>query len=177
MSERGFSMLEALLATAALSIVLLGVGVFYLSSLRMERDNDAQIQIQRQAAIIISEMRKQIGESTGSTLFRPCPGAVLDSIQATNSRGTYCFRRNDAGTGLLEDRPGGGQWDLLSGALSTLSTTTGDCPAEGGFCPTLLVKNGGPTVGAVITLRLRFQLPAASAYQTMTFTSTIAARN
>ena len=190
MSERGFTVLETLLAAAVLGFVMLGVGLFYVSSVRMEQENNAQIYLQRQATLIINEMTKQIGEATASSIVIPCSGGgTPDSIEVTNSRGTYCFHRDGAGSGLLEDRPGG-QWDLLRlGSPARLTTTTGACPDEGGFCPTLVVDNnkpspcGGPSqpscnrVGAAITFRLRFQLPESSGYQTMTFTTTIAARN
>jgi len=206
MSERGFTILELLVATGALSLVLLGMSVFYTVLTRFELENSSQIYLQRQATLVEEEMRRQIEEATAaisgppavaSTLVMPCPGAGLsaDSLQVTNSRGTYCFRRDAAGsdaTGLLEDRPdgGGGTWDLLSGAPATLTTTTGACPAlvagactnpiptsSGGFCPCLLQDNVGNTVGAAITYRLRFRYPGTNSFQTMTFTTTIAARN
>ena len=118
-----------------------------------------------------------------------------DSLQVTNSNEpdpanpvgcapncNYCFRRDAAGTGLLEDRAGGGTWNLLSGAPATLTATTGSCTGAsptGGFCPSLVTDNAAPpnTVGAAITLRLRFRIPETDSFQAMTFTTTIAARN
>ena len=87
-----------------------------------------------------------------------------------------------AGTGLLEDRAGAGTWNLLSGAPATLTTTTGSCTGAsptGGFCPSPVTDNAAPpnTVGAAITLRLRFRIPETDSFQAMTFTTTIAARN
>jgi prepilin-type N-terminal cleavage/methylation domain-containing protein len=177
MSERGFTILELLLAMAVLGIVMFGVGGFYVATARVEHDNTSQTFLQRQASIVLGEMTKQIGEATASTMVIPCPGGVADSLQVTNSRGTYCFHRDGAGTGVFETTPGGGQWNLLSGPPAKLTTTSGACPAAGGFCPTLLVATGGGTVAAAITLRLRFQLPGTPGYQTMTFIKTIAARN
>jgi prepilin-type N-terminal cleavage/methylation domain-containing protein len=181
MSERGFTILELLLAVALLGIVMFGVGAFYFATARVDHDNTAQTFLQRQATLIFDEMTKQIGEATISTdpssLLIPCPGGVADSLQVKNSRGTYCFHRDGAGTGVFQTSPGGGEWDLLKGPPAKLTTTTGACPAAGGFCPTILATNGGVTVGAAITLRLRFQLPGTTGYQTMTFNTTIAARN
>ncbi len=188
MRQRGFTVLEFLVATAVLAIVLLGISTFYASSARIQKDNTAQTFLQRQATLIIDQMISQIGAATASSLVIPCPGGVADSIQMSRAKTAsdpagwpdpvvLCFHRDAAGTGLLMDTPNGGQQNLLSGAPVTLTTTTGPCPGAGGFCPTLLVNNASATMGAVITLRLRFQLPESTGYQAMTFTTTIAARN
>ncbi len=193
MSERGFTVVEIVVAAAALSIVLLGGGTFYLSSIRIEEENTAQTYLQRQATIVLDEMRKQVERACTDSTASTCPtaplvigcGGVPDSLQvsvplAAGGIEVYCFKRDASpnGTRLLVDRPGGGQWDLLSGAPATLTTTTGACPNAGGFCPTLLVNNNtGKTLGAAITLRLRYQIPETSSFQTMTFTTTIGARN
>jgi len=193
MSERGFTLVEVLVAAAAIVIVLLGVGTFYLSSVRFEEENGAQIALQRQATIVMDELRKQVERACTDPAALGCTplvtgcGGVTDSLQVTISAATtppngdvYCFKRDATpnGTRLLVDRPGGGTWDLLSGAPATLTTTTGACPDAGGFCPTLLIHNAtGRTLGAVITLRLRYGVPETNSFQTMTFTTTIAARN
>jgi len=197
LSERGFTILEVLVAAAALSLVLLGMSLFYTTLTRFELENNSQTYLQRQATLIEDEMRRQIEEATATSMAVPCSGGGLsaDSLEVTNSRGTYCFRRDAASTtatGLLEDRPdgGGGTWNLLSGTLATLTTTTGTCPAlvagacpspmpasSGGFCPCLLKDNGGAIVGAAMTFRLSARLPGTDSFQTMTFTTTIAARN
>jgi hypothetical protein len=113
---------------------------------------------------------------------------VANSLQVTNAGGVYCFRRDSStGTQFLEDRPGGGQWDLLSGAPVTLSTVAGAtldasnfCGPTAGFCPGRTgVAPGLDPQGktAFVTLRLRFQIPESNGYQTMTFTTSIARRN
>ena len=197
MSQRGFTLVEVVVAAAALSIVLLGVGTFYLSSIRIEEENTAQTFLQRQATIVMDEMRKQVERACTDLAVpgSPCPtappaplvlgcGGVPDSLQvsvpAPGGIEVYCFKRDSSpnGTRLLVDRPGGNQWNLLSGAPATLTTTTGTCPDAGGFCPTLIVNNNtAKTLGAAITLRLRYRIPETSSFQTMTFTTTLAARN
>lgn len=184
MSQRGFTLLEVLVAAATLSVVLAGAVAFYLSAVRVDQQNSAQVFLQRQATLIIDEMSKQIHGATGLQITG-CGGGPATSLQVTNSRGVYCFRRavdaSGALTGFVEDRPdgGGGTWNLLSGAPVTLSVTSGNCPDDGGFCPSEVRHNvNNCLAGAAITLRLRAPYPGTpSSYQTMTFTSTIAGHN
>lgn len=178
MSERGFTLLEVLVAAAVLCVILLGAGTFYLSAVRFDKQNSAQTFLQRQATIIKDEMARQIQAGTLASLATGCGGGTATtSVQITQPSGdVYCFHQDGTGTRLLEDRPGG-QWDLLSGTLATLSTTTGPCPESGGFCVTPVKDGGGNTAGVAITFRLRFQIPETDSYQTMTFTTTITPRN
>jgi len=184
MSQRGFTLLEVLVAAAALSIVLLGASSLFVAAVRFEQENSAEIFLQRQATMIKDEMARQIQEGSLASLAVPCAGGVANSLQVTNARGTYCFHRANDATGaatrFVEDRPdgGGGTWDLLSGAAATLSVATGDCfPGSGGFCPAVILDAAGQKVGAVIELRLRYRYPETSAFQTMTFKTTITPRN
>lgn len=197
MNARGFTLLELLLASTVLAGILLGAGWFYLTAKRFELENRAQVSLQRQATLIMDELSKQIQPGTAgksgppvvaSTIVIPCTtSGDPNSLQVTRARSAsdppswpdpvvLCFRGTGDATGLLEDRPGG-TWNLLTGAPATLSLTTGACPDSGGFCPTLVTDNGGNTIGAAITFRLRYRSPESNAFQTMTFTTTIAARN
>lgn len=195
MSERGFTLLEVLLASAVLAIVLLGAGGFYLLTVRVGSENTAQTSLQRQATLIIDEAARQIAPATLLEYPVTC-GADTNALRATNGCGTFCFHRDSAtGTQLLEDRnlngscpgqtAGTGTMNLLAGALiqargsaGLLSTVNTACSATtGGFCPSLVIHSGSNcVVGAAITFRLRFQIPETGSYQTMTFSSTIAGR-
>ena len=180
MSERGFTLLEVLVAAAVLCVILLGAGTFYLSAVRFDKENSAQTFLQRQATIIKDEMARQIQAGSLASLATGCGGGTAtNSVRITQqpSGDVYCFHQDDTGTGLLEDRPGSGQWNLLSGTLATLSTTTGPCPEQGGFCPKLVQDGSGNTAGVAITFRLRFQIPETNSYQTMTFSTTLTPRN
>ena len=190
MSERGFTILELLVAAFIAAVVVIGAGSLYLLSARVERENAAEMFLQRQAKFVMDEMMKQIGGAcacggTTTPCNAPCAAmsatatcsGVPNSLQVTQPNGAvYCFHRDASGTGLMEDRPGGQNPNLLSGSPVTLSTTAGACAANtGGFCASLVTTNDGTPVAATVTLRLRFQLGTDS-YQTMTFSSTIAAR-
>ena len=191
MSERGFSLLELLVAATAVSVILFGTGTLFMTFVRFGQENSAQTFLQRQATIIKDEMAKQIQAGSLLSLATGC-GGVVDSVQVTNANESnpsaptgcgaatpptcnYCFRSD--GTTLLEDRPGGGQWDLLTGAPTTLTTTTGACPDSGGFCPTLVLDTTGNAVAVAITFRLRYRYPFTDSLQTMSFTTTITPRN
>jgi prepilin-type N-terminal cleavage/methylation domain-containing protein len=143
MSERGFTILELLVALACASLVLAGIGFFGLTMTRFGAQATDQTGIQRQAAMIMDEMTKQI-EPAGCTPTNPgcaplqittCSG-VANSLRVTSpdvdgAPQSFCFRRNVAGeprasdlanTKLVRDRekpPGTllGTFDLLSGAL------------------------------------------------------------
>ena len=106
-----------------------------------------------------------------------CNG-VTNALQVTHTNGdVYCFHRDAAGTGLIEDLNGTGRLNMLAGSPVVLTTTTGTCPASGGFCPTVITDNLGNPVAAAITVRFRYQVPESDSYQTMTFATTIAPRN
>ena len=109
--------------------------------------------------------------------------SVANSLQVTQTNGdVYCFHRDAAGTGLVEDLNGVGRFDLLTGGPVTLATTTGSCPASGGFCPTLITgpDPNNPPLGTIVVaaaITLRLTSPTAANNQTTTFTTTIAPRN
>ena len=195
MSERGFALLELLVASAAGVIVLLGVGAYYLTTVRFGNEGTAQISLQRQASMVIDEAARQIAPATLLEYPVAC-GGDANGLRATNSCGTFCFHRESAtGSQLLEDRTlngtcpnqtaSTGTMNLLAGALiqaggsaGLLSTVDTACSAStGGFCPSLVRHNGtNCVVGTALTFRLRFQHPGTSSYETMTFSTTIAGR-
>jgi len=192
MGNRGFTLVELLVALAVGSIILLAMGGVYVFTTRAAIDNNSQAYLQRQAALIIEEMARQIRPAT-QLAIATCSG-VANSLQVTEADGTvYCYRRDSAasGTGLIKNTTLPGQptdsWDLLSGAPVTLTTVNGptvdgagNCGTTAGFCPGLtgsapVISNGGKS--ATVTFRLRYRFPETQQFQQMTFTTDISRRN
>lgn len=195
MGNRGFTLVELLVALAAGTIIILGMSSFYVFTTRAAIENNSQAYLQRQAALIIEELGRQIRPA--STLAIVACSGVANSLRVTQSDGSvYCYRRDSAasGTGLIRDftPPGGGAgstqtWNLLSGAMATLTTANGptvdgggNCGTTAGFCPGLTgfapaITNAGKR--ATVTFRLRYQFPETQSFQTMTFTTDISKRN
>jgi prepilin-type N-terminal cleavage/methylation domain-containing protein len=122
-SERGFSLVELLVAAAIGSVVMLGLSGFYLSALRFNAESSAQTYLQRQGALVLDEMARQIRPAT-AIVIATCSGDA-NSLRITNAAPgggtqTVCFHRN--GSRLLEDLPGGTR-DLLSGSPAPLTAT------------------------------------------------------
>ena len=119
MDNRGFSLIELLVALAATVVVILGASAFQISALRFSHQSSSQASMQHQGAMALEEMGRHIRSATALT--RGTCNADSNSIEATNSSGVYCFYRS--GTQLLEARPTG-TFDLLSGSLAPLTVTS-----------------------------------------------------
>ena len=165
MNERGLTVLELLIAAAIGSVMLLGVTGFYLSALRFSAEGSSQTYLQRQGALVLDELARQIRPATALAIVT-CNGSA-SSLQVTNTAPgggsqTLCFRRS--GSQLLEDLPGGTR-DLLSGSPSPL-TVTSFSPSWSGTAVT-------------ITLQLRDQTFNSydQSHNELTFTTTLAKRN
>ena len=171
MNERGFTLVELVIAVLLTSIVLLGLGQFYISTARYGAENDAQAFLQRQATIIIDEMTRQIRPAIDLQV-NACNG-VGYALQATQKDGSvYCFYV-DGGGQLLEDRPSGGRWNLLSGSPVSLTVTSFDLC---GTTPPGTFATCQSTAGmAYVSFRLQTVNQKGS--MNMRFTTTIARRN
>jgi len=164
MNERGITLLESVIAMAIGSVVLLGIGSFYVATARFSRQDNAQISLQRQGTLIIEEMARQIRSAT--TLTRgTCHGADANSLQATNASGSFCFYEN--GNVLDEDR-GGGTENLLRGSLVPLTVSSFVTSLNSAVCP------DGTSGCQIATITLQLQ---DNAQNSMTFTSTLGRRN
>jgi prepilin-type N-terminal cleavage/methylation domain-containing protein len=127
MNERGVTLLESLIALAVGSVVLLGVGSFYVATSRASGQDSAQTFLQRQGVLILEEMARQIRPATALTrgvCNNADANSLADSLQATqiinNTTVNYCFYKN--GTQLNEDRPG--TENLLAGSPVPLTVSS-----------------------------------------------------
>ena len=192
MNERGITLLESIIAMVIGSVVLLGIGSFYVATARFSRQDNAQIALQRQGTLIIEEMARQIRPATalnqGTGL---CAGGDTNSLKATNSLGDFCFYRAstcsqttkpcsttaDCPQGnicfsnskqLLEDRPGGGTENLLRGSLVPLTVSSFVTSLGSAVCP------DGTSGCQIATITLQLQ---DNAQNSMTFKTTLGRRN
>ncbi len=83
MNERGVTLLESLIALVVGSVVLLGVGSFYVATSRSSSQDSAQTFLQRQGVLTMEEMARQIRPAT--SLADNCNGG--NSLQAINASG------------------------------------------------------------------------------------------
>ena len=177
MSQRGFTLVELLIALALGVVVLLGLGTLYRTVAWSEKGDSAQAYLQTQATIVVDELARQV--EAASTIERCFPGSdcladtcngVTDFLYVAQPDGSiYCFYK--AGGQLMEYRdPVGagspGAWNLLSGSLAPLIVTSVDLSG---------------TIGEMANVSFQLQavdlLGGASAAPTMTFTVAIAKRN
>jgi Tfp pilus assembly protein PilV len=165
MNERGSMIIEFLVATAIGGVMLLGATGFYLSALRFNAEGNSQVYLQRQGALVLDELARQIRPASALAIAT-CNGNA-NSLQVTNTapgggNQTFCFRKS--GSQLLEDRPGG-TLDLLAGSPSPLTVTS--------FSPSL---SGS---GVTITFQLADQTfsSADQSHNQLTFTTTLGKRN
>jgi len=155
MNERGLTLLELLLALAIGGIVVLGASGFYLSTVRFTDESNSQAFLQRQGTLVVDELARQIRPATA--LVRGTCNADANSLSVTNSSGVYCFYK--AGNRLLEDRPGGGTADLLSGSPVSLTAAS--------FATTL-------STGTKATITFQLQ---DTVQNSMTFSTDVSKRN
>jgi prepilin-type N-terminal cleavage/methylation domain-containing protein len=123
MNERGVTLIESLIAMALGSVLLLGIGSFYVATVRSSRQDSAQTFLQNQAVWILEEMARQIRPATA--LIRGGCNGDPNSLQATRviagNPVHYCFYKN--GTQFNEDAPGGTA-NLLAGSPVPLTVSS-----------------------------------------------------
>ena len=81
MNQRGFTLMEVLLAALIGAVVLLGIGSFYISMVNAYKQGNDQALVQRQATMIQDELARQILPAYGVT-SGPCGGGTT----STNSQ-------------------------------------------------------------------------------------------
>jgi prepilin-type N-terminal cleavage/methylation domain-containing protein len=158
MNERGVTLLESVIALAIGSVVLLGISSLYLATLRFSKQDSSQTFLQRQGALIIEEIVRQIRPATALTPG-VCNNSDPISLRVTNSLGTFCFYQS--GTQLLEDRPG-----VPSGGTENLLTSS---PV-----PLTLSNLVLSLSGTVVTVSFQLQ---DNVHNSMQFTTAVGRRN
>ena len=115
MNERGTTLIELLITMVVGSVILLGIGSFYVATLRASHQDSAQTFLQRQGVLVIEEMARQIRPAT--VLNGNCNGA--NSLQVINPSGTFCFYRDSSSAQLKE-----GTANLLAGSPVPLTVSS-----------------------------------------------------
>lgn len=97
MSQRGATLIELLIVVVIASVVLLGIGSFYVSMLVSYNTGNAQAFVQRQGTLIQEEMARQIlpADAVPGGDCGPVPDPGTNSLRvATNDDKFFCFYQN-----------------------------------------------------------------------------------
>ncbi|MBI4529746.1 MAG: prepilin-type N-terminal cleavage/methylation domain-containing protein [Deltaproteobacteria bacterium] len=127
MDDRGFTLIEVLVASVIGAVVLLGISNFYLSTLRLGDQSSSQTFLQRQASFIIEEMARQTRPACDLALNSGCPATPSLRVTQPGATGcdgpSYCFYRS--GDQLRELRIlDSSEFNLLNGSPVPLAVTT-----------------------------------------------------
>jgi prepilin-type N-terminal cleavage/methylation domain-containing protein len=168
MNARGFTLPELLVAIAVGAVVLLGVGSFYVSSVRFSAASQSQAYLQERAGFIVEEMSRQIRPATVNMTTGCRAGET--SLGVTNSAGTFCFYRVAATDRFFRDSPGPATFDLLSGlpGVAALRVTA--------FTLCLTTPPDATCAAGGTAARITFELRDTRA-NSMTFVTSIARLN
>src|SRR5437879_13757890 len=66
MRQRGYTLLEVLVAAAIGAAVAVGLSGFFMATLRFGKDTDAQVALQRQGTAIAEELGRRLRQADGS---------------------------------------------------------------------------------------------------------------
>ncbi len=128
-NNRGIGLAELLIATLVGVVMLLGIGSFFISSIRFYEQSSSQTFLQRQGTMIMDEMSRRIQFANGLLVEDPptdCPGSPgTPSLKVTQPGLTetefYCFYQSS--DQLLERRPDGSDFNLLDGTPQPISAS------------------------------------------------------
>jgi len=120
-NNRGIGLVELLISILVGAVLILGIGSFYLSSIRFYDQSSSQTYLQRQATLVIDEMARRIRFANGLVGDPPgdCPATPSLKVTQPDLTGFYCFYQS--GDGLLERLPDGSDFDLLKGPPVSLT--------------------------------------------------------
>lgn len=96
MSQRGATLIELLIVVLIASVVLLGIGSFYVSMLVSYNTGNAQAFVQRQGTLIQEEMARQILPADAVPGGNCSPGSDkgTNSLRVATNEGNFCFYQN-----------------------------------------------------------------------------------
>jgi prepilin-type N-terminal cleavage/methylation domain-containing protein len=160
-SQRGFSLLELLVATMVGTIVAGGLLSLYLATTRSFGESNAQAVLQRQGALALEEIGRQVRRAVG-------PGAISlatcngngRSVQVATPAGNVCYYANS--DGALCEFWGTTCRNLLAGGLKTVvlltqpATPDPRCPSgipAGTPCFSMKVYETYPQVDVAFAIR------------------------
>ena len=131
-NNRGIGLAELLIATLVGVIILLGIGSFYISSIRFYEQSSSQTFLQRQGTMIMDEMSRRIRFANGLVEDPPadCPATPSLKVTQPGLIGFYCFYQSS--DQLLERLPDGSDFNLLEGTPRPISVSNVVFTAIGG---------------------------------------------
>jgi len=122
-NEQAFTLIELLITSAIGVVMLLGIGSFYLSTLRIYEQSNAQTELQRQATLALDEMTRQIRPARA--LFLNTCNGVANALTVRNAGGDYCFYQSAENQLVVQLPPPDGTWNLLGGAPTPILLAPG----------------------------------------------------
>lgn len=140
-NQRGFTLVELLVASAAAGILALGLASVYLLTTVSMVDADAQAALQSQGTLVLNEIAQRVQSATNLSSATACGGQAATSVQLTgpdpaNPGGTttYCYYAGS--NGELYQCKGSSTtcWNLLAGSLKTVKLLQQTAPPDP-LCP------------------------------------------
>jgi type II secretory pathway pseudopilin PulG len=119
-SQRGFSLVELLVAAMAATLVIAGLLSLYVATTRSFGESNAQVVLQRQGALALDEIARQVRQASAIRLA-DCNG-VPNSVQVSTLAGTVCYYGDDSGA--LCEFWGATCRNLLAGGLKSVVLLT-----------------------------------------------------
>ncbi len=131
-NNRGIGLAELLIATLVGVVMLLGIGSFFISSIRFYEQSSSQTFLQRQGTLIMDEMSRRIQFANGLVEDHPtdCPPTPSLKVTQPGVAEYYCFYESSGQ--LLERLPDGTDFNLLDGTPQPISISNVAFAATGG---------------------------------------------
>ena len=124
--QRGFSVIELLVAATIGVLVVGGLLSLYLATTRSFGESNAQVALQRQGALALDEIGRQVRRASAIALAT-CNG-VPNSAQVSTPAGTVCYYAD--GSGALCEFWGTTCRNLLAGGLKSIVLLVQPAPPD-----------------------------------------------
>jgi prepilin-type N-terminal cleavage/methylation domain-containing protein len=122
-SQRGFSLLELLVAAMAGTLVLAGLFSLYLATARSLAESNTQIVLQRQGALAMEQIGRQVRGAVGpDAISLVTCNETANSVQVATAAGKVCYYAGS--DGALCEFWGTRCRNLLAGGLRTIVLLT-----------------------------------------------------